>query len=266
MTRSDGAATFPPPDPERVQAAVAAMRRRRARLRRNRLLGVSYAAFAAVIIVVAVAASSPGHHTVVVNGQSTTTTSTARAPSSSIAPISRSSIVKIELFPNPEGPVGEFSATLHPAAYQAALDHLPGTLPAPSGQQTCDLGRSIVITTRDGQQLHYGSCIIPGVVNQAIDAALSAENGRVIDSTPQINAIDACRTNAPTGTLLLAEATTVGDVRHPNPAAGQQPIADAFSGTPDTAFAAWCERSLSDGHDQFYAVGPRGAVAIAGGG
>jgi hypothetical protein len=265
MSRSDGAATFPPPDPERVQEALAAMRQRRARLRRARLVGISSVGLAAVIVVVAVAASSPGHHTVVVNGQSTTTTSTARVPSSSVAPIRRSSIVKIELFPNPEGPVGEFSATVRPAAYQAALAHLPATLPAPSGQQTCDLGRSIVITLRDGKQLHYGSCIIPAVVNQAIDAALSAENGRVIDSTPQINAIDACRTHAPTGTLLLAEATTVGDVRHPNRAAGQQPIADAFPSSPAPAFAAWCERSLSDGHDQFYAVGPNGAVAITGG-
>lgn len=265
MTRSDGAAMYPPPDPERVQGAVAAMRQRRARLRRARLVGISCAAITAAVVVAAVVMSSPSHHTVVVNGQSSTSTATVRVPSGSVVPISRSSIVKIELFPNPEGPVGQFSATLRPAAYQAALDHLPATLPTPSGQQTCDLGRSIVITLRDGKQLHYGSCIIPAVVNQAVDAALSAENGRVIDSTPQIKAIDACRAEAPTGTLLLAAATTVGDIRHPNPAAGQQPIAGAFPGSPTTAFAAWCERSLSDGHDEFYAVGPNGAVAIAGG-
>jgi hypothetical protein len=144
-----------------------------------------------------------------------------------------------------------------------ALDRLPSTLPAPSGPEKCDLGRSVGITVVGGQTLHYGPCTIPETVNAAIDAALAAETHHAVDSVPYERAIQACRTGAPVGTLFSAGPTTIGEIRNPGPQSGVLQIANAFPGSPDTAFAAWCGRRF-EGHDQHYAVGPNDEIVIAG--
>jgi hypothetical protein len=189
----------------------------------------------------------------------------ARATVTSATRLRRSAVVMIENVPNGEGEHGAGLSAKHlPSGFRAALGRLPAVLPRPTGPQTCDLGRSVRITLSSGQKLWFGPCTIPPPVEAAVDASIEVyKPGAALRANAIEHAIRACRTGAPVGTLFSAEFSTVGEIRNPRPRSGVLQIASAFPGSPDTAFAAWCGRQLRDGHEQRYAVGPNGAIAIA---
>jgi hypothetical protein len=79
-------------------------------------------------------------------------------------------VVRIDNFPNPEGPVGHFSASYSPKAFAAAIRELPSRLPPSSGHQSCQLGGTVVLTLADGTSRRYGPCSKPTAIVIAMDA------------------------------------------------------------------------------------------------
>jgi hypothetical protein len=262
MTTSDElGAAYPQPSPDRVEQAIVAMRQRRAQLRRARIAGVAGLTVAAIVVAGAVQMSTSGRSRVVVSS-ATDTNSTSSGVSNGVTPISRSSIVAIEN--GNEGHSIRFSEDSHADGFRAALAQLPAELPAPTGSSTCDLGRTVVITLSSQQQLRYGPCVIPRAVNAALDAAVEVyEPGSAPIGAKIERAIEACRTAAPTGTLFSADFTTVGEIRRPASSPRERQIPNAFPTASDADFAAWCGRNLSDGTEQYYAIGPNNEVAVA---
>ena len=82
--------------------------------------------------------------------------------------------------------------------------------------------------------------------------------------TLQQRADRACRATTPQDARFLnAQPTTVGRVRELQTVTRtSRPLAHAFPGVPDAAFAAYCWRAPSDSYE-FYVAGPNGSASAA---
>jgi hypothetical protein len=85
--------------------------------------------------------------------------------------VSSAKVLRIDNVPNPEGPLGHFSATLSPKAFAVAVHALPSRLPPSSPPQpACGLGGTVVLTLSDGTSRHYGPCSKPASILKAMNA------------------------------------------------------------------------------------------------
>jgi hypothetical protein len=79
-------------------------------------------------------------------------------------------VILIDIFPNPEGPVGHFSRSYNSKAFAAAVRAFPSELPPSSGHQSCQLGATVVLTLADGTRRYYGPCSKPEAIVVAMKA------------------------------------------------------------------------------------------------
>jgi hypothetical protein len=78
-------------------------------------------------------------------------------------------VVRVELIPIPEGPVGPGFERTPPTENSKPLSliqrFIPDPLPAPLAQAFCGGGGDLVVTFADGQQLTYGPCHRPAAID-----------------------------------------------------------------------------------------------------
>src|SRR5690242_9245346 len=113
-----------------------------------------------LVVALLVAGCSSGHKSV-------------NPPPTSTALRTYASVVRIAIYPSPEGPVAEFSATTNPHNFAAAVGVLPAVLPPSSPHQRCNLGGTVVLTLSDGATRHYGPCVKPAPIARAMNALYS---------------------------------------------------------------------------------------------
>jgi hypothetical protein len=152
---------------------------------------------AILAVAVLVAGCSSSHKSVKPTPTSTTTLRTSAA------------VVRIDNFPNPEGPVAEFSASRNPHAFAVAIGVLPEVLPPSSEHQKCDLGGTVVLTLSDGSTRRYGPCVKPVAIARAMNALYSPSFQR---DPPLVVVPNVVGKTAPQAFVAVASAQLVADI------------------------------------------------------
>jgi hypothetical protein len=103
--------------------------------------------------------------------------------------------------------------------------------------------------------------IAAGCSDNTSHAARAPSTTRATTLTLQQRADRACRATTPQEDRFLnAQPTTVGTARKLHTVTRTtHPLAHAFPGVPDRAFAAYCWRAPFDGYE-FYVAGPNGSA------
>ncbi len=83
-------------------------------------------------------------------------------------------LVRVDNYPNPEGPVGHFTASADPRAFAALVRALPEVLPPSSVNQECGVGGTVVFRRTDGSSRHYGPCTKPVAIQRALNVFYDA--------------------------------------------------------------------------------------------